>query len=395
MPVSNLLSLRSIGAVVGLAAAFAVLTSATTASAHDNTADYLYVVNRDSADIAVIDTANDTVIAQVPVGKVPHQAIMAESLGQLIVSNTQDNTISIINLETLTTSATIALDSEPEHMALSPDGLTVAVGNIGADSVSFVSLTEARETARVSGLFEPHNLTYSPDGALLYVANLGANHISVVDVAEARVVNEIPVAAPAEVASASDSRAIRHQGIISVTATADGRLGFAAHGDGNTLSVIDLQTQAKIKDLALNEMPWRAYASADGRTMIVPNNGDRTVSLIDVATQEVAATVPGGAEMTGVNTSPLSPIAFVISRSEDKAVLVDLTTRQTVGEIALPGTPETGVTSPDGGKIYVALSESGQVAVIDVRQRKLLNTIGGVGKGAWGVSMAGTAGYCH
>ena len=390
---SHSLSLRSIGAAVGLAAACAVF--AATASAHDKTAHYLYVVNRDSADIAVVDTATDTLVARVPVGNVPHQAIVAQALGLLVVSNTQDNTISIIDLKSLTASATIALDAEPEHMELSPDGLTVAVGNIGADTVSFVSLTELRETARVSGLFAPHNLTYSPDGTLLYVANLGANHVSVVDVAKARVVNEIPVAAPAEVASAADSRAIRHQGIINVTATADGRLGFAAYGDGNALSVIDLQSQTRIKDVALNETPWRAYASADGRTMIVPNNGDGTVTLIDVATQEVAATLPGGTEMTGVNTSPLSPIAFVISRGQDKAVLLDLTTRQAAGEIALPGVPETGVTSPDGGKIYVALSGSGAVAVIDVRQRQVVKTIGGVGKGAWGVSMAGAAGYCH
>jgi YVTN family beta-propeller protein len=214
-------------------------------------------------------------------------------------------------------------------------------------------------------------------------------------VAKARVVNEIPVAAPTEIASAADSRVIRHQGIINVTATADVRLGFAAYGDGNALSVIDLQAQTKIKDLSLNDMPWRAYASADGRTMIVPNNGDRTVTLIDVASQAVVATLPGGTDMTGVNTSPLSPLAFVISRGQDKAVLLDLETRQAVGEITLPGTPETGVTTPDGGKIYVAMSGTGAVAVIDVLQRRVVKTIGDVGKGAWGVGMAGTVGYCH
>jgi YVTN family beta-propeller protein len=390
------LSLRSIGAAAGLAAAFAVLTgAAATASAQNKTADYLYVVNRDSADIAVVDTTNDTLVARVPVGNVPHQAIVALSLGLLVVSNTQDNTVSIIDLDSLTAAATITLDAEPEHMELSPDGMTVAVGNIGADTVSFVSLTEGRETARVSGLFAPHNLTFSPEGTLLYVANLGANHVSVVDVATARVINEIPVAPPAAVASAADSRAIRQQGIINVTATADGRLGFAAYGDGNALSIIDLQTQTKIKDLALNDMPWRAYASADGRTMIVPNNGDRTVTLIDVATQAVVASLPGATDMTGVNTSPLSPLAFVISRSQEKAVLLDLETRQAVGEIALPGIPETGVTSPDGGKIYVAMSGTGAVAVIDVLQRQVVKTIGDVGKGAWGVGMAGAVGYCH
>ena len=142
---SNCLSTRPIRAAVVVAAVFSGFTSAAAvASDHTAALDYLYVVNRSSANIAVIDTANDSVIAQVPVGRVPHQAIMAEALGQLIVSNTLDDTISIIDLETMSVSATIALGSEPEHMALSPDGLTVAVGNIGADTVSFVSLTEDR-----------------------------------------------------------------------------------------------------------------------------------------------------------------------------------------------------------------------------------------------------------
>jgi YVTN family beta-propeller protein len=65
------------------------------------------------------------------------------------------------------------------------------------------------------------------------------------------------------------------------------------------------------------------------------------------------------------------------------------------GEIALPGTPETGVTTPDGAKLYVALSDTDQVAVIDVRRRELVGTIDGVGDEPWGTMMAGTLNYCH
>ena len=41
------------------------------------------------------------------------------------------------------------------------------------------------------------------------------------------------------------------------------------------------------------------------------------------------------------------------------------------GEIALPGTPETGVVTPDGTRLYVALSDAGKVAVIDVQARSV------------------------
>ena len=382
-------------AIVSLSAAVvAGILTAAPAAALEPEGQYLYVPNRSSSDVAVIDHATQRLIARIEVGKVPHQVAVSDRLGKLVASNTADNTISIIDLATLRAEATLTLDHEPEHMELSPNGLVLAVGNIGAGTVSLISLEESREVARVDGLFEPHNLTFSADGSLLYVANLGAEHISVVDVAAARVVNEIPVAEPTALA-AKGGTTEEYQGIINVTRTPDGRLGFAAHGEGNVLAVIDLDSQEKIKSLELGELPWRAYSTADGRFMLVPNNGDATVSVISTSSLEVVATLPGAEDMTGINTGWFETLAFVIGRADNKLVVLDLVAMKAVGEIALPGTPETGVTSPDGKTIYVALSDTDQVAVIDVRRRELVKTIDDVGDEPWGAAMAGALNYCH
>ncbi len=365
------------------------------ASAQDDGGRYVYVPNRASANVAVIDTATDRVVARIAVGNVPHQVIVSDTLGKLVASNTEDNTISIVDLATLKTEATVALDTEPEHMELSPNGWLLAVGNIGAGTVSLVSLAANRELARVDGLFEPHNLTFSPDGALIYVANLGANHVSVIDVAARRVVNEIAVAEPTALAVMGAAGSDEFQGIINVTKTPDGRLGFAAHGESDRLAVIDLRTQKPIKSLKLGDEPWRAYATADGRYMLVPNNGDATVSVISTASLEVVATLPGAEDMTGINTAGHGATAFVISRGEDKAVVLDLVEMRKVGEISLPSSPETGVVTPDGGKLYVALSGSNQVAVIDTRDRTLVKLIEDVGEQPWGATMVGALNYCH
>lgn len=363
------------------------------ASALSDADKYVFVPNRASADVAVIDTATDRVVATINVGNVPHQVVISDRLGKLVASNTRDNTISIVDLGTLTTQTTLTLGTEPEHMALSPNGGVLAVGNIGAGTVSLVSLETNRERVRVKGLFEPHNLTFSPDGSHLYVANLGANHVSVIDVAAGRIVNEITVADPKAIAARARHDRAEHQGIINVTATPDGKLGFAAHGEGGIMAVIDLSTQRKIKSIRLGDMPWRAYATADGRYMIVPNNGDRTVSVVSTATLGVVATVPGASDMTGVNIS--GDTAYVISRGDSKAVVIDLAAMKRVGEISLSGSPETGVTTPDGKKIYVALSGADKVAVIDARLRRVTATIDNVGKGPWGATMVGAFNYCH
>jgi YVTN family beta-propeller protein len=354
---------------------------------------YVFVPNRNSADVAVIDTATDTVRTRIAVGNVPHQVAISDVTGKLVASNTADDTISIVDLTTLEAS-TLQLGHEPEHMELDPSGELLAVGNIAAGTVSLVALDQPREIARIDGLFSPHNLTFSPDGTRLYVANLGADHVSVIDVAKAEVVDEIRVA-ESTVASGDAQADAEFQGIINVTRTPDGRLGFAAHGEGNRLAVLDLRTGALKASIELGSLPWRAYGTADGRYMLVPNNGEATVSVISTSTLEEVARLPGAEDMTGVNTGWFETTAVVISRGEDKALVYDLESMAKVGEIALPGTPETGVTTPDGTKLYVALSGTGQVAVIDMRSRALVKMIDDVGDEPWGTTMLGALNYCH
>ena len=358
---------------------------------------YVFVPNRNSADVAIIDADVDRVIARVGVGSVPHQVAVSDVLGRMIATNTADNTVSIIDLRTLRTEATLPLGHEPEHMELSPSGILAAVGNIGEGTVSLVALEGNREVRRIDGLHEPHNMTFSPDGRLVYVGNLGANFISVIDVAKGVVIDEIAVARNAALAALPGSDE-EHQGIINVTRTPDGRLGFAAFGDGDAMAVVDLRSRRRLKTLKLGDLPWRAYSTADGRYMIVPNNGDATVSIVSTRSPfaEVAR-LKGAEDMTGVNTGWFETVAFVISRGEDRIVVLDLVNMKNAGEIALGGgaTPETGVVTPDGKKFYVALSGADQVAVIDTRTRRLVKRIGDVGSEPWGTHMVGALNYCH
>ncbi len=386
-------SLISLGAAALLITGVAVSPAS---ALEGNLGNYVFIPNRESADVGVIDTRTDQVIARIQVGNVPHQVAVSETLGKLVASNTEDNTVSIVDLKTMETT-TLALGMEPEHMQISPMGNLIAVGNIGEGTVSLINLENNQEIRRVAGLQEPHNLTFSPDGSLIYVGNLGANIVSVIDVAEGAVVNEIQVGEPAAVASLKDNGTSEYQGVINVTQTPNGRLGFAAYGEGDVMAVIDLRTQKKLGTLKLEDIPWRAYTTADGRYMIVPNNGDDTVSVFSTsAPYREVALLKGGDDMTGVNTGWFETTAFVISRGDNKVVILDLVKMENAGEILLPGgSPETAVTSPDGLKLYVSMSGTDEVAVIDTRERKLIKKISGIGKEPWGAFMVGSINYCH
>ena len=99
--------------------------------------------------------------------------------------------------------------------------------------------------------------------------------------------------------------------------------------------------------------------------------------------------------MTGITTGWFESTAFVLARSEREVILIDLEQGARIGDIAVPGRPEGGVTTADGSKLYVALSDRNRVAVIDTRTRRLASVIDDVGRYPWGPSIVGTANFCH
>ena len=114
----------------------------------------------------------------------------------------------------------------------------------------------------------------------------------------------------------------------------------------------------------------------------MPNESDGTVSLISTWSYEETARLPGAAAVSGINTGMFDTLAVVIERRQ-------------LGTIALPSRPETGVSAAAGTKLYVALSGSDRLAVIDLRERRLTATIEGVGDQPWAVNMANALSYCH
>src|SRR5919106_4987191 len=63
-----------------------MLAANASAGALDTPERYLFVPNRSSADVTVIDTQTDTIVTRIPVGNVPHQVAVSEVAGKLVAS---------------------------------------------------------------------------------------------------------------------------------------------------------------------------------------------------------------------------------------------------------------------------------------------------------------------
>lgn len=146
----------------------------------------LYVAENLSNDLAIVDTASGAVLARVPVGAYPYQALVDSSGKHVYVSNWGDGTVSVIDTATRTVVATVATEKHPCAMAFGPRG-ALYVADANSDAVSVIN----RATNEVAGTISvrpnvqsplsasPQGLAVSPDGNRLYVANAGENDVDV------------------------------------------------------------------------------------------------------------------------------------------------------------------------------------------------------------------------
>ena len=353
----------------------------------DELARYVFIANRTSPEIAVVDTKTDTVTARLTVAAIPDRFVLSESQAKLIASHGRDKRLTIVDLRRLETETVLELGFEPRQLQLDPSGSVLAISGAKPDTVAILALDGIRERHRIGGIADPGYLVFDVRAERLLVASQSAPRITAVDVASGALLKEIDLA----VGQGDD----RPAGVAHFVRTPGGTLAFALHGESGQLTAFDLKELRPVKTFGLPGPAERAFATADSQYILVPNERDHSVSMVSTWTLAESKRLPGAKGMSGVNTGMFESLAVVLSRDESKALIVGLDDGRQIAEIALPSLPETGITAEAGSKVYVALSGSDQVAVIDLARVKLVKTIDGVGRQPWAVSMAGGLSYCH
>ena len=357
----------------------------------------VFVTNRDSSDITVIDMNTDTIIDRIACGDFsnPHMAVATNDGKYLLATGTNANFVAIIDLQTREISK-VRLGLIPEHFDITPDNKYAYIGNMGTGEVSVVDIENKLEVNRIAGFFEPHGPVCLPNGKV-YVGNMGAHEVGVIDTKNPTVARRIEVGSAFMMAMVDmPSKLSEIVGIANPTLTPDGRFAYAADGDSNQVAVIDTETDSVVATIPVGDEPWRAYASPDGTKMLVPNNGDQTVSVIDTKSNKVIATFPGGEDMTGVNFVNGGKKAYVISRGESSLYVIDLEKMKESKRMKFDQDMvfETASTTADGKKVYLAASQANSVIVID-GTTDAYKQITNVGLSPWAVTIIGGSNYCH
>ena len=356
------------------------------------------IVNRDSNEIAFMDIKTKKLVGKTFLGNNvnPHMVMMSPDGRYVVTGGTRANKAYIIDARTLELVKSIPVDIAPEHLAFSPDSRWYYQGNPDGDSISVIDMNSLTKVKTIGGLAEPLNVTFLPDGSKAYVGNYGAHWVAVIDVKRHELLKKIQVAPVEGRAGLDPDRYLGEIKGINIAAPAnDGTTLYAADSDLGVVGVIDTREDKVVKVIRVGKDPWRVYMSHDGKYAITPNNGDETISIIDLKKNEVAATLPAGPDMTGINFA--AGKAFVISSTSGFVYIYDMQSLKPAGRIKI-GTNvqiETATTDASDSTLYLADSTENSVVIIDAKSEKV-EKVGNVGLYPWGTHvMDSKDNYCH
>ena len=287
----------------------------------------------------------NTVVATVPVGTGPFGVAVNRAGTRVYVTNRESNTLSVIDTETNMVRATVPVGPGPTGVAVSPDGTRVYVANTSS-TVSVIDTETNTVVDTVMGLppliLTSGGVAVNPAGTRVYVTGSVPgvrgrfSVLTVIDTATNTVVDTVGLGLPPSYLRVRrrGGEPGRHASLCNglLLPLRRDRLGYrhgdehpGGHGPGggtrgvavnptgthvyvantdrpssNTVSVIDTATNAVVATVPVGTDPFGVAVNPAGSRVYVANTSSNTVSVIDTATNAVVATVPVGTGPTAL-----------------------------------------------------------------------------------------------
>ena len=308
----------------------------------------IYVVNRNSNNVTVIDGATNTVTATVTVGTTPVYVGVNTVTNKIYVSNATSNNVTVIDGSTNTATATVTTGGNPDAVVINPVTNKIYVANQGGNNVTVIDgATNATTTVTNPNGLGALSAAVNPVTNKIYVANFNSGTITVIDGATNTVTANLGAGTgPAGVAVNPVTNKIYVTNLNSANVT-------VIDGATNAISTLTAGTQPA--PVAVNTVTNQIY---------VANQGSSNMTVIDGASNTVTATVGVGALATGIAVNPVTNQIYVTGQNDNSLTVIDGATNKTTTLTIGTGPTEVAV-NPVTNKIYAGNFTSNNVSVID------------------------------
>jgi YVTN family beta-propeller protein len=285
--------------------------------------------------------------------------------GILLVGNKGENTLSFIDLASGRELGRAGTGRMPHEIAVSPDGRWAAVVAYGGWTIDIFDVrTRARlRTVDLSPNDGPHGIVWLADGRILATAERSQSLV-LVDPARDWAVTAIPTG---------------QRGTHMVAVSPDRRRAYTANIGSGTVSVIDLATRTRLRDIAVGGQPEGIALTTDGRTLWIGDNRGARVQAYDTRSFARLAELPAGQVPIRVAASPDGRWIVVSNAGDGTLTVIDARRRRLARTIAVSGAGEAGqvtiLFSADGRRLYAAETGQGQVAEVDFESGLVLRRL--------------------
>jgi len=254
----------------------------------------------------------------------------------------------------------LKLGNNPHQIAFSPSGHKAFIAIAGSDRIARVDA----ESLKSDGILEvertPLGVIAFNENDIVYTQFRGSK-IRRMDWNEKKSVAELEAG---EGASLFTRGAKSNHYLVSIENT-------------NQLIVVDGNAEKVQHTYQTGTRPFPPSETSDGRLAFVPNYDDGTVSVIDLWNEQVVDTVEVGPHPSGGDMLPGDKEYAVAVRNENKIAFINTASHQVVSTITegIGKSPFSVVTGPNGRLAYVNNTESNDISVISLADRKVIARI--------------------
>jgi len=295
----------------------------------------LYVANGSSASISTLDSVTSAAGELATVGTMPAAVVGSADGKRLYGANKADDTVSVVSIGTGIAIATITTGGSPTAVALSPDNTRLYVANQADNTISVINTTtlEVKDTFTIhdpNNYVQPHSIALTRDGTKLFVSFAGEFDIDVLDASTGQALDTIYCG----------------QGAGSLALSPDGSFLYAASGANNgALYQIDPQSDSIVNT-------WNVYPT------------------FALATPDVLAVSPDGTRLYVGSAETMNVGWYSASMA-----VIDTSSGEVLGYVALDGAPSGLVANTDGRYVYAAIAGKDEVSIIDTVTQRVTGSV--------------------
>ncbi len=285
-------------------------------------------------------------IATIPVGSYPFGAAANPTTHRIYVTNRGSGTVSVINGTTNTVIATIPVGINPMFIAVNPNTNRIYVPNNGSGTLSVIDGATNAVVATVTGFSYPEGVAVHPGRNLIYVAHNG-NKLTVINGANNTIVGVL------------DTGTWNHS--VGVNANTD--RAYVCRTAPFLTAVMNLATNTKITDLGVG---GHLAVNPDTNRIYIASLHESVVTVIDGATNGTITTISRDSVDGIPAVNPSTNCVYAPNPDNDTLTVINGATNAAVGTISTGlgyGVYSAAVDSGNG-LVYVTNRNSNTVSVI-------------------------------